>query len=126
MRRLFTVASAAVVAIIFLGAPSEADAQVASEKASSLKVLSGAVEALSVRVAPSVVQVLVTGFATLNEGARQDTDLVVGRQRTLGSGAIISADGDIVTNAHVVRGACRWCCRTPMAALEPSMPASPA
>jgi serine protease Do len=107
MRRLSTVASAAVVAIIFSGAASDADAQIASDRASSLKLLSGAVEALSASVAPSVVQVLVTGFATVNEGARQDTDLVIGRQRTLGSGAIISADGDIVTNAHVVRGARR-------------------
>jgi len=107
MKRLFTVASAAVVTIMFLGTASKADAQIAPDRASSLKLLSDAVDALSTRVAPSVVQVLVTGFATVNEGARQETDLVIGRQRTLGSGAIISADGDIVTNAHVVRGARR-------------------
>jgi serine protease Do len=107
MRRVFTAASAAVVAIAILGNAPEADAQIASDRASSLKLLSGAVEALSASVAPSVVQVLVTGFATVNEGVRQDTDLVIGRQRVLGSGAIISADGEIVTNAHVVRGARR-------------------
>jgi serine protease Do len=107
MRRLLSVVSVAVIAIIFLGDASKADAQVAPDRASSLKILSGAVEALSAGVAPSVVQVLVTGFATVNEGAHQDTDLVIGRQRVLGSGAIISADGDIVTNAHVVRGARR-------------------
>ena len=107
MRRLLTVANAAVVAVTVLSTASGADAQVAPDRASSLKLLSAAVEALSARVAPSVVQVLVTGFGTVNDGARQDTDLVIGRQRTLGSGVIISADGDIVTNAHVVRGARR-------------------
>jgi serine protease Do len=73
--------------------------------ATLLKDLSASVEELTTRVSMSVVQVLVTGYGPVDERARGEPGLVIGRQRSIGSGAIIDADGYIITNAHVVAGA---------------------
>jgi serine protease Do len=72
-------------------------------KLPSLRALSASVEALTQQVAPSVVQVIVTGFAPVDSAS--DGGIFVGRQRVVGSGAILSADGYIITNAHVIQGA---------------------
>ena len=73
----------------------------------SLSQLSLSIESLVTRVSPSVVQVLVTGYGPIQSGNERDADMVLGRQRSMGSGVIIDAAGLIVTNAHVVAGAQR-------------------
>ena len=68
-----------------------------------LSELSVALERLSQRVSPAVVQILVTGYATVGT----DKGGVLTKQRASGSGVILDASGYIVTNHHVVQGARR-------------------
>ena len=70
-----------------------------------LNQFNSAIQSLAARVAPSVVQILVTRFGPREEGER--ASLVVGRQQAIGSGVIVDPDGYIMTNAHVVEGAQR-------------------
>jgi serine protease Do len=69
----------------------------------NLAAMSRAIEDLALRVAPSVVQVLTTGYAP---GAMPGQGLLA-KQRGTGSGVILDTNGYIVTNAHVVEGARR-------------------
>jgi serine protease Do len=64
------------------------------------------IDALTKKVWPSVVQILVNSYGARDpESKGTETSLVVGRQRSVGSGFVIDADGYILTNAHVVSGA---------------------
>jgi serine protease Do len=81
--------------------PVAAAAQVVAPArgAADLAGLSRDLQALSERVKPAVVQILITGYAPA------DGQLV--KQRASGSGVILDSDGYVITNAHVVQGARR-------------------
>jgi len=70
----------------------------AAAPASDLVALDAQLEALSRRVAPSVVQVLAYGFTTA-------PNALLARAGASGSGVIVDPEGWIVTNAHVVESA---------------------
>lgn len=78
-----------------------------------LEQLDSAIEELTARISPAVVQILVTGYGTVEEKNQAQTAFVA-RERAIGSGVIVDPDGYIITNAHVVEGAQRIHVALPM------------
>ena len=95
-------------------ADSAAPATAAPE---TLAHLNAELQALADKVSQGVVQVLVTGFGTVEDSGRTDTALIA-RQRAIGSGVVVDSDGYVVTNAHVVEGARRVRVLLPVPASE--------
>ena len=60
-----------------------AAAQDRSTQPSALQQLNGSVASMVGSVSRSVVQVVVTSYGPVNQSSRTDTDLVIGRQRSM-------------------------------------------
>jgi serine protease Do len=84
-----------------------ARAQEAPGRLDALQQLNTSIAALTKRVSQSVVQVMVTSYGPVDQNNGTNTDLVIGHQRSMGSGVVIAPGGFIVTNAHVVSNARR-------------------
>lgn len=60
---------------------------------------------LTKEVTPAVVQIIVTSYGPLDNDNKGGDVALVARHHTIGSGVILTPDGYVITNAHVVEGA---------------------
>ena len=93
------------IAALLFTAPAWAQNSQPAHATDALHQLNDSVEALVQRVSPSVVQVLVSGYGSTEDLGQGQMSVVIGKQRVIGSGVVVDAEGYIVTNAHVVKGA---------------------
>ena len=79
---------------------------VSGSQRASLEELSERVEALVRNVSPSVLQIISESFVGHDDDPRGGASTVA-KQTGIGTGFLVSPDGDVITNAHVVAGARR-------------------
>jgi serine protease Do len=98
---------AVLLGVVYLLSPGIVVGQAAGSARlpDALHQLNDSIETLVQHVSPSVVQILVTGYGSAEDGDRKQTTDVIGRRQAVGSGVIVDPEGYIVTNAHVVNGA---------------------
>src|ERR1700691_148095 len=75
-------------------------------KLEAIESLSSSLESLAQRVNRSVVKIVTAGYGISEDSDSGNASLLT-RQRATGSGVVLTPDGYIVTNAHVIQGARR-------------------
>jgi len=106
---------------VALPAAAQATRTSAPPPSDALERMNQAIDALTRKVWPSVVQIQVTGLGVRDERGTGEVSAVVTTQRSVGSGFVIDSDGYILTNAHVVNGAQRVQVVVPEASADGSL-----
>src|SRR6476469_1067141 len=90
------------------------------KKLNTLHDFSASLEALARRVNRGVVKIVSIGYSIGADEEDSANTSVLTRQRSLGTGVLLTADGYIVTNAHVVQGSRRLRVQLPATERETS------